>query len=394
MSVQIGTATDYADLMNQLDSFLTGTGQALTPSFTGTGNGTIDAHGGSAGVAETITVTFSSSTAFSVSGSISGSLGSGTVGTPFTSTKANLTVTAGGTAFVSGDHFTFEVTPPWTSHRRVSGSEMIWEAPGNGGLDHIFLGVKAFSNVGADYYDWRLGGFQAYDSGSPFNQQPGYVGGPSQASPSPVIQLWNSTIPYWFIANGRRVIVVAKVSTVYTSMYIGLLSPYISPGAFPYPLVVGGSISFSTGGEPAEGSADTRWRWSYTGAEVQVFAKPFLSGLSNPSQSALRLRRPDGFWTGFSGSDNEQTYGKTAPYCLISSANSDVRPNLDGSYPIFPVVLADVTPNVYGELDGVFDVTGFSNSVENTITIGGIKHLVVQNIFRNTKSDFFAVRLS
>jgi len=394
MSVKIGTATDYADLLNQLDSFLTGTGMALTPSFTGTGNGTIDALGGSAGVAEVITVTFTSSTAFGVVGSVSGSLGTGVVGTPFTSTKANLTITAGGTAFVNGDVFTFSVTPPWTSKRRVSGSEMIWQAPGNGGLDQILVGAKEFHNVGADYYNWRLGGFQAYDSGSPFNQQPGYVGGASQATPSPVIPLWNSTIPFWFIANGRRVIVVAKISTVYTAMYLGLISPYISPGAFPYPLAVGGTISFGASAEPAEGSADTRWRWSYTGTEAQVFAKPLLSPLTTPSNSALRLRRPDGFWTGFSGYFAEQTYGKCAPYCLIDSSSSDVRPNLDGSYPIFPIVMADVTPNVYGELDGVFDVTGFSNSAENTVTIGGIKHLVVQNVFRNTKSDFFAVRLS
>lgn len=394
MSAQIGTATDYADLMNQLDTFLTGIGQALVPSFTGTGNGTIDAHGGSASVAETITVTFTSSTAFNVTGSISGSLGSGTVGSLFTSSKVNLTITAGSTAFVATDAFTFQVTPPWISLRRVSGSEMIWQAPGNGGIDEIIVGVKEFHNVGADYYDWRLGGFQSYDSGSVFNQQPGYVGGVSQATPSPVIPLWNSTIPYWFVANGRRVIVVAKISTVYVSMYLGLLSPYISPGAFPYPLVVGGSISFSNSSEPAEGSADARWRWSYTGNESQVYAKPYSGSLSSPSQSALRLRRPDGFWTAFSGNIGEQTYGKTAPYCLIDYASSDVRPNLDGSYPIFPIVMADVTPNVYGELDGVYDVTGFSNSAENTITIGGIKHLVVQNIFRNTKADFFAVRLS
>jgi hypothetical protein len=153
-------------------------------------------------------------------------------------------------------------------------------------------------------------------------------------------------------------------------------------------------VAFSNATEPAEGSTDTRWRWSYTGNEAQSFAKPFINSLSNASQSALRLRRPDGTWTAFGGSPNEQTFGKVAPYCLIDASTSDVRPNLDGSYPIFPIVLADVTPNVYGELDGVFDVTGFSNSAENTITIGGIKHLVVQNIFRNTKSDFFAVRLS
>src|SRR5229473_5617349 len=176
MSVKIGSATDYADLLNVLDTFLTATGMALTPSFTGTGNGTIDARGGSAGVAEVITVTFTSATAFGVVGSISGSLGSGVVGTPFTSTKANLTITAGTTAFVATDAFTFTVCPPWTSLRRVSGSEMIWQAPGNGGLDQIIVGAKTFFDVGTDYYNWRLGGFTAFNSGQSFIQQAGYVG--------------------------------------------------------------------------------------------------------------------------------------------------------------------------------------------------------------------------
>ncbi len=228
MSVLIGSATDYGDLLNQLDTFLTGTGMALTPSFVGTGNGTIAALGGSAGVAEVITVTFTSAIVFGVVGSISGLLGTGVVGTAFTSTKCNFTITAGGTAFVATDAFTFAVTPPWTSLRRVSGSEMIWQAPGNGGLDEIIVGAKTFNDVGTDYWNWRLGGFTAYNSGAVFNQQPGYIGGAGQALASPVFTLWDSTIPFWFVANGRRVIVVAKVSTVYVAAYLGFMSPTMS----------------------------------------------------------------------------------------------------------------------------------------------------------------------
>ncbi|MGH9782004.1 MAG: hypothetical protein ACRD33_09315, partial [Candidatus Acidiferrales bacterium] len=233
MSFVTGTATDYADLLNQLDTFLTSTGMALAPSYAGTGNGVMSgALGGSAGVAEIITVAFTSSTAFTVAGSVSGSIGSGTTGTAFTSTKVNFTITAGGTAFVSGDTFTLSVTPPWTSERRTSGVEMIWQAPGNGGLDAILVGAKIFSDVGGNYFNWRLGGFTAFNSAVVFNQQAGYVGGASQANPSPVLTLWNSSIPYWFIANGRRVIVIAKVSTVYACAYLGFMNSYMAPGAY------------------------------------------------------------------------------------------------------------------------------------------------------------------
>ncbi len=391
MSVQIGSATDFANLLNLLDTFLTGTGMALTPSFVGAGNGTIDAHGGSAGVAETITVTFTSATAFNVAGSMSGSLGSGVVGTLFTSTKANLTITAGTIAFVATDAFTFAVTPPWASLRRVAGSEMIWQAPGNGGLDQIIVGAKTFSDVPTDYYNWRLGGFTAFNSGLAFNAQAGYVGGSAQANSSPVLTLWNSTIPYWFIANGRRVIVVAKVSTVYVCAYLGFMSTYMAPGSFSYPLVVGGCLAFQN--EPASNS--TNWRWSYAGQEMRNFAIPFLTAMSFDYQSSLRMRQSSGNWRGFDVSSSEALFGQVWPYAYVDQGVTyDWRPNLDGGYPLLPVVLADSTPNIYGELEGVHATTGFSQGSENTITVNGVKYLVVQNVFRNTKADFFAVRLS
>jgi hypothetical protein len=391
MSVKTGTATDYGDLLNVLDTFLTATGMALTPSFTGTGNGTIDARGGSASVVETITVTFSSSTAFSVVGSVSGALGSGVVGTPFTSTKANLTITAGGTAFVATDAFTFVVCPPWTSLRRVSASEMIWQAPGNGGLNQIIVGAKTFFDVGTDYYNWRLGGFTAFNSGAAFNQQADYVGGASQAHSSPVLTLWNSSIPYWIIASGRRVIVIAKVSTVYVSCYLGFMASYMAPGSFPYPLVVGGNLAWAS--EP--GAVDSRWRWSYSGAEMRNFPIPLNAALSADAQSSLTLRLAGGQWRGFCISNSDPTYGQVWPYAYVDPGGTyDWRPDLDGGYPLLPIVLTDPTPNIYGELDGVLATTGFSQGSENTVTVGGIPYLVIQNVFRDTKADFFAVKLS
>jgi len=72
---------------------------------------------------------------------------------------------------------------------------------------------------------------------------------------------------------------------------------------------------------------------------------------------------------------------------------ADWRPNLDGGYTVFPIVLFDEIPNVYGELDGAVATTGFAQSSENTITIGLRKYLVVQNVNRTTKIDYFAVKL-
>src|SRR6478609_1585545 len=107
MSNATGTATDYYDLLDKLNTFLTAAGTAFGMAYAGTGNGTIGSYtGGASSIAESFTITATSSTSFNVVGTTSGSLGTATVGTPFTNSKLNFTITAGGVAFVAGDAFT------------------------------------------------------------------------------------------------------------------------------------------------------------------------------------------------------------------------------------------------------------------------------------------------
>lgn len=83
---------------------------AATPvatTYSGTGNGTISSklHPGFA-VAETITLTATSATSFTVVGSVTGAMGTLTVGTTFVTDQITVDITAGGTAFVATDAFT------------------------------------------------------------------------------------------------------------------------------------------------------------------------------------------------------------------------------------------------------------------------------------------------
>jgi hypothetical protein len=276
----------------------------------------------------------------------------------------------------------------WTA-LRAAGPEYIWQAPGSLGspADPLIVGAKPFFNAGADYYNWRLGGFVAFDSSLPFESQSGYIGaGPANC---PVLNLWDASMPFRFYATGRRAIILAKVSTVYVVAYLGYLSSYMAPGAFPYPLIVGGSMAWD-GTEP--GATDARWRWSYNGAEMANFPKP--NNAINAFGSQLRLRRPDGTWIGF-GCPYKLTsagnLGKVWPYGNWgASAAADMRTNLDGGYMLMPVVLQDFS-NIYGELDGICALTGFGNGAENTVTIGGVANYVVPNVFRTTQTDYFAI---
>lgn len=85
---------------------------ADTPVRTGTGNGTLTGVTVDQTTAEDElwTLTATGPTTFTVSGFISGSQSNATVGTLYNNGIVSFTITAGGTAFVSGDTFTFDVT--------------------------------------------------------------------------------------------------------------------------------------------------------------------------------------------------------------------------------------------------------------------------------------------
>jgi len=75
------------------------------------GNGTVSGEAAtSATVAQTITLTATSATQFSVVGSVSGALGTATVGTPFTSGQIDFTINQGSTAWAAGDVITVPTT--------------------------------------------------------------------------------------------------------------------------------------------------------------------------------------------------------------------------------------------------------------------------------------------
>ena len=89
------------------------------------------------------------------------------------------------------------------------------------------------------------------------------------------------------------------------------------------------------------------------------------------------LRRTDGVWI--------------APFAWPYSQAKTFR-TVNGSYPSLPIVLYD-TLNTYGFLDGLNHITGFGNAVENELTVGLEKHVVLQDGPRNGLSDFFTQRI-
>ena len=83
---------------------------SVTPGAN-TGNGTCtQVYGGADTVAENITITFSNATTFAVSGSVTGAMAGGTVGTLYSNAQVEFMITAGSAAFINGDTFVIVTT--------------------------------------------------------------------------------------------------------------------------------------------------------------------------------------------------------------------------------------------------------------------------------------------
>lgn len=241
--------------------------------------------------------------------------------------------------------------------------ELIMKGEGLDGEDEIYVGLRAYHSVGADYYNVSVAGFTGYVAGLPFTSQPGYF--------ESGIPAHNQRIDYWLAVNPRRIMFGLKVGTpVYEHGYAGLFLPYALPGQYPYPLAVGGMLnglattrfSDTTHSMPYKGNR-TNFRMLFTdGAWKQVDAWP---------------------WT--AGSDINTNLGLAQSSCQ--------QRDTGGAYLLEPIVLNDSTPNLYGELDGVYFVSGFDNVVENVVEIDGVDYVVMQDVARTGFVDYCALRM-
>ena len=300
----------------------------------------------------------------------------------------------------------------WTCLRdRVNSNntrELIFRAPGLQGQDQIFVGMKTFFSTSADYYNWVLNGYIGFADSESFELQPGsiYIDNVrGQTIYPPQLPMWNQSMPYWLAVNGRRMVMTVKVSTRYESMYLGLLKPYGAPGQVSYPLVIGGSLTGESGS----------YKYTLDDANHNPFVNPQYWGTSFPSkrvQGTLRLRDPNGMWqgtcNGFQWNNTfdtnalipSWTYGcQTWPYShRIQSPLQGIEnllPNLDGSYPLFPIIVIGAEPNqMIGELDDVYVTSGIGNSPESIITMGSDKYFVTCCGARIGASDFWCFKMA
>lgn len=299
------------------------------------------------------------------------------------------------------------------------GSEAILKAPGNSGTEAIYTGIRSEYDAAAGWYNLFLNGYTGYDPNvQSWFLQPGAIPGYGATYPKaiPMVPCWDVAMPYWFSASGRSFRFGVKVSTNYEGGYLGFILPYATPGQYPYPLAVGGSLV------PNESNRSANWRYSFASYEHGVFPGPGANSSleSEGVWATMYVRDPGGDWRHFANRPNR--YGSTIdgiqgfsfqyslpfavtggnrsiwPHCENEKWISGRRPYrecLGGGYIMQPCVLLQRNPSwmVYGELEGVYAISGYQNSAENTTTYNGKTHVIFQNAYRNTVHEFWAMSL-
>jgi hypothetical protein len=270
--------------------------------------------------------------------------------------------------------------------------ETYLKAPGLSTTEQIYVSIGAYTNTSLGIFNWRLKGALGYASGSDFFHQPG-------TSPDAFVYLWNASIPYWFIANGQRVIVIAQISTVYESLYLGKFLPDGTPGQYPYPLFIGGTGGDGTptgSGQGYDATASIRAH-----SDVSNYHGAFFDPACAFHCDLGAAWQVWNHWN--SGNDDHAggTNNQINPYADDGNSGSSqtnvyggmkwLVTNADGTYPLIPVRLEQYSPkNLLGTLDGVFATTGEGNSAGSTYTVGGDTYLAIQDTFRSARQNFAA----
>lgn len=288
----------------------------------------------------------------------------------------------------------------WTTQRWVNTGddwELILKGEGLSGQEEIFVGFKAYHSVTGDYYNIAAATMVGYVPGNTFEGQPGIsISG---------VPCHNNAVTYYIALNAQRITGCFKVGIpVYEHFYQGKFFPYARRGEYPLPLVSAGMFN---------GAAATRF-------SDTVHSFPWKAGAPSVGSGGapnMKLRTPGGTWVeprtwpwqDHLGTNQARLAGDTSTNTLRCIAP------LNGQYTPLRVVLYQ-DENVFGELDGVFQVSGWNNGVENVLQVGGTPvdqsgmdakaaveavlaaggraFVVLQDVYRTAWRDFIALEMT
>lgn len=242
----------------------------------------------------------------------------------------------------------------------------------------VVIGFKVNTN-NTTYFNLLLNICNSYNAANSFYSQVGSINHYPDNSVStndiaPILTLHDNAINYWFFLNNRRLIVVAKASTSYVSLYLGKFLAYGSNGQYPKPFFAGAN------------GYDINQLLSDTDAKNEAF----MYQRSTKIKGLSVLKDENSNWIKIINSSavGSVGYGMIYPTNILQSK---LAKNTDNTYNLIPTILFNDT-SAAGELDGVNIISGIGLSPENTLTINTEEYVIFNNIFRTTQSDFFAIK--
>ena len=248
------------------------------------------------------------------------------------------------------------------------------------GQDNIIVPMMLRHNTSLNYYTMTACAARAYvvDKGV-FDQLTDNVHGARWVT----ISLWHTDMKYWFIANGRRFIIVVKVSNRYATMYCGFIKPSGTDLEYPYPLLIGGNHTLTDS--------------PYTNDDTSTNRSFFNPQASGSGSSSSMIYTPSGrlcFLDNQGGAyvpTQDYLIGVTYPYHY----NHYIGKTLDDEYVLLDIDIIQYYGgmNHLGWFDGVCFVTGFENSPENIITVGNERYICVSAMVQNDYNNWVAIKL-
>lgn len=262
-------------------------------------------------------------------------------------------------------------------------TELYLRGEGAEGLDEIYCGIRCFEDSSVGYYNWQLYGSVFWKPNLAIGSQPLN----STGTYATYAYFWNQQIPYWMVANGRRIILVAKVGTTYQHVHLGFINQCGTAAQYSYPLYIGGCGS---NGGYAYSTTDQSAYWSgYAACVGRLYLPAGTWGRVNSEPNVVSS------WQGDAGS----IWPTGRPECIICGLYNTVRGVImnapDGSYMLEPLFIRDrIRSGIYGQIDGMYRVSGYQNASENIITVNAVNYMVFQDTYRSGYGDFCALRLS
>lgn len=272
-------------------------------------------------------------------------------------------------------------------------TDLVLVGPGMGGTDQIYVGMRRVDSPATDHYMlWLNGHAGIMPSATQYTEH---------VNPSTQVGAYldATSMPYWFVANGRRFAAVMRVGTVYETFYAGLFLPYADPVQYSYPMFIGGSINLGYG-------ANTNLNWKRT----ENFHTNYTQAVGGASDStSAYMMTPDGVWYRVTDS-NVVASAQVAPFQNRGGLNTHLSSSdgfglysqlyklnaaLGGGYSLEPATLTANNPvdQTYGVLDGIYHVASEGTYAEDTVSVGGVDHLVFQNIWRTDAVNKAALAL-